>query len=121
VKCITTFQSPPADNLYRLVKVHYVHNYEQPLLLWAVIAGLQARPKMAAGRAANWPGNCGPGQAKNFRPVHISTSFLPLSAIQRCPSNGAAMGSESVMRQISPAEPSCVGAAAYSRSEWVSA
>jgi len=44
VKSITTFQSPPADNLYRLVEVHCVHNFEQPLLLWAVIAGLRAGP-----------------------------------------------------------------------------
>jgi len=51
VKFITTFQSPPADNLYRLVEVHCVHNFEQPLLLWAIVAGLQAGPKLAAGRA----------------------------------------------------------------------
>jgi len=56
VKSITTFQSPPADNLYRLVEVHCVHNFEQPLLLWAVIAGLRAGlgragPKLASGRA----------------------------------------------------------------------
>jgi len=31
--------------------VHCVHNFEQPLLLWAVIAGLRAGPKLAADRA----------------------------------------------------------------------
>jgi len=56
LKSITTLQSPPADTLYRLDEVHCVHNFEQPLLLWSVIAGLpagpgRARPKLAAGRA----------------------------------------------------------------------
>jgi len=86
VKSITTFQSPPADNLYRLVEVHCVHNFEQPLLLWAVIAGLRA----GLGRAEVGFGPCraGPqtgleiaGRAKNFRPVHI---FNQHQAFSQC-------------------------------------
>jgi len=69
--------TPPAENLYRLVEVHCVHNFEQPPLLWAVTAGLRAglsRSWLRAvpGRAAKWPGNCRPDRA-DFRPVHIST------------------------------------------------
>ena len=56
--------------------MHCVLNFEQPLLLWDVIAGLRAR----AGRAEVGCGPAGPqngleiaGRAENFRPVHISS------------------------------------------------
>jgi len=49
MKSITTFQSPPADNLYRLVELHCAHNFEQPLLLWAVTAGLRAGAEVGCG------------------------------------------------------------------------
>jgi len=60
VKSITTFQSPPADNLYRLVEVHCVglHSFEQPLLLSAAIAWLRA----GLGRA----GQSGAGPGRKF-------------------------------------------------------
>jgi len=58
VKSITTFQSPPADNLYRLVEVHCVHSFEQPLLLWAAIAWLRAE--------LGWAGQSGAGPGRKF-------------------------------------------------------
>ena len=43
--------------------------------VWAVVAGMRAGPKLAEGRAGPQNGlECGPGRAKNFQPVHISSS-----------------------------------------------
>jgi len=53
VKSITTFHYPLADTRQQ---PSFVHDFEQSLLVWAVVAGLRA----------------GPG------PVHISTSRLPV-------------------------------------------
>jgi len=60
--------------------MHRVHSFEQPLLLWAVIAVLRARP----GWAEVGCGSCRAGpqngleiasQAETFPPVHISTLY----------------------------------------------
>jgi len=69
-----------------------VHNFEQPLLLWAVIVGLWDGPKLAAGRAMPQNGLEIAGRAENFRPMHISTcdpsgivlSVMGLHAVSVC-------------------------------------
>jgi len=81
VKSITTFQSPPADNLYRLVEVHCVHNFEQPLLLWAVIAGLWAGPCRA--EVSCGPCWAGPGCKMAWKLRAGSKIFGPCTCLLR--------------------------------------
>ena len=92
-----TFHSPPLDNLYRPVKVR-TRLWEIAVMAYTLgrycgtagragpgrVGPSRSWPRAGPGRAAKWPGICGPGRAENFRPVHISstnaTKFINIHA-----------------------------------------